>query len=200
MQLGQLRDELIQQNSSLKVKLGEISSRISESSHLDRLNNNTPNLQECHIEKLQSESSEERKTLSSETSPTDEMKLKRKSTYKVSHQRDDQSEEISQLRSLVKELQEKESESQHQVSNLTLEVSNLRAQLNIADTVQKELSQAVRFLEEKLAESEKRLEVTQECLLKKDEEHSALLLDLTTLKEENKILKDQLNFLHHKVI
>jgi len=212
VQLERVRDELTLQNLSLKTKLSEISSRISESPTRHRRENVKINIP---LQELQQDGTARglvtspTPTGTDEVNPTnnvpsatetDEMKLKRKSTYKVSHPKDELlGTEINQLRSLIKELQGKEGEALRQVAQGGSEIKVLRTELEIEARCRRDAERAVRGLEEQLEESERRLQDTETCFLTRDEEHAALKLDLDTLKEENRRLREELNQFQNQV-
>jgi len=132
------------------------------------------------------------------SSAAEELKLRRKSTYKVPHN-NEANAELRQLRSLINDLHNKELEYQRRISQLETESRNLRNQRGEDDIAKAEYDRVIRSLEDKLETTQRRLEEAEKCLLSREEESNALKLDLDTLNDENKRLKEDLNVLHIKV-
>lgn len=141
-------------------------------------------------------------TSNSTTGPTtatdDLLRLRRKSTYKISHNVETNGE-IKQLRSLINDLHAKEVEYQRKLSALETELRNLKNQYADECASRQESDRIIRQLEEQLEITQRKLEETERTFLTKEEECSAIKLDVDTLNEENRRLKDDLNMLHLKV-
>lgn len=132
------------------------------------------------------------------TAIADDLRLRRKSTYKISHNLETNGE-IKQLRSLINDLHEKELDYQRKLSALETELRNLKNQYADECASRTEGDRIIRQLEEQLEITQRKLEETERTLLTKEEECSAIKLDVDTLNEENRRLKDDLNMLHLKV-
>lgn len=226
--MERVRDELTLQNFTLKSKLAELSARITDCTtyRLEKPNNNGGNNgrhnRHNHIPTASSgmatvvlstnhdssPSPTTRSTSSDEGvgginsscagSTIEELKLRRKSTYKVPHNNETNAE-LKQLRSLINDLHSKELDYQRRISHLETELRNVRNQLGDDSAIKSEYDRIIRSLEDQLETVQRKLEAAEKCLLSKEEESSALKLDLDTLNEENKRLKDDLNVLHIKV-
>ena len=129
---------------------------------------------------------------------SDEMRLRRKSTYKIAHN-NETNEEIKQLRAFINDLHAKEVDFQKKFAQMETELRNIKNQYADESTARLEAERTVCSLEDQLATAQRQLEATEKCFLEREEESSALKLDLDTRNEENKRLKDDLNLLHIKV-
>jgi uncharacterized phage infection (PIP) family protein YhgE len=221
VQLERVRDELTLQNFTLKSKLAELSARITDSTtyRLEKPNNSnnsrlngsggatTVILPSSHHHSASpsptagSTSSDEGVGgihSTSTSSTAEELKLRRKSTYKVPHN-NEANAELRQLRSLINDLHNKELEYQRRISQLETESRNMKNQLGEESTAKNEYDRVIRTLEDQLETTQRRLEEAEKCLLSKEEESSALKLDLDTLNDENRRLNEDLNILHLKV-
>ena len=107
--------------------------------------------------------------------------------------------EIKQLRALVNDLHSKELETQLKITQLEAELANLKSQLGNERETRVSAEKSVLSLENQLETSQRRMEMMEQCFLAREEECTALKLDVDTLNEENKRLKDDLNVLHVKV-
>ncbi|XP_035709051.1 kinesin-like protein KIN-14I isoform X2 [Folsomia candida] len=220
VQLERVRDELTLQNFTLKSKLAELSARISDSTtyRLEKSENVT-SPPTGHRTVTISSGTKTVMLASASPSPTptgstssdegvgginststgsssqEELKLRRKSTYKVAHTNSEANVELKQLRSLINDLHSKEVDYQARIRELELELRNARNQESCKTTYERN----IRSLEDRLESTQRRLESAEKCILAKEEESSALKLDLDTLNEENKRLKGDLNVIHLKV-
>ena len=114
------------------------------------------------------------------TDDPDVVKILRKATYKVNT-------DSQKIRQMYNEFENKEEDYRKRIENLELD---LRNQQNV--TIEK-YERELRESEKRLEKSEKKVEASEKFLLSKEEECSMLKLDIDTLNEENKRLKEKLN-------
>ncbi|KAK3889374.1 hypothetical protein Pcinc_006626 [Petrolisthes cinctipes] len=182
IQLEKARDELTVQNFALKSRLSEVTSKIHDPAATYQINRDSLNPRDT--EKLKNGDHEKLKNgdhdkLKNGDDP-DVVKIPRKATYKVPN-------ETVKLRMLSTEFSNKEEEYRRRISDLEIEVKNLQNEGS------RQQAQAVRQLEERLERSTQLVEAGKKCLAAKEEEYNMLKLDLETLNQENKRLKETLN-------
>ncbi|KAK4327180.1 hypothetical protein Pmani_002327 [Petrolisthes manimaculis] len=182
IQLEKARDELTVQNFALKSNLSEVTSKIHDPAATYQINRDSLNPRDT--EKLKNGDHEKLKNgdhdkIKNSDDP-DVVKIPRKATYKVPN-------ETVKLRMLSTEFNNKEEEYRRRISDLEIEVKNLQNEGS------RQQAQAVRQLEERLERSTQLVEAGKKCLAAKEEECNMLKLDLETLNQENKRLKETLN-------
>lgn len=132
------------------------------------------------------------------SSSTDELRLRRKSTYKVPHSNDKNSE-VKQLRSLINDLHSKELEYQRKLAQMDIELRNMRNEYEVQFSTRAQLEKVMRVVEEELKDSNARAEEMRSRLRTRDQECAALKMDVDTLNEDNRRLKEDLHVLNLKV-
>ncbi|CAG7663390.1 unnamed protein product [Allacma fusca] len=200
VQLERVRDELTLQNYTLKSKLAELSARISDSAtyRLEKPNHTNSSAPTVVIGSSHENGQDSSEDGTHVSVTSDELRLRRKSTYKVAHNNETNAE-IKQLRAFINDLHAKEVEYQRKLSHMETELGNVKNQYADECAKRSEVEKSVAALKEQLEIAKQRVETTEKCFLMREEESSALKLDLDTLNEENKRLKDDLNLLHIKV-
>lgn len=171
------RDELTLQNTSLKTRLSELTAKIHDPAATYQITRDS----------LASETN----GITASTTPTktrgpddtDVAKVLRKATYKLTG-------DSQKLRTMVVELTAKEEEYKARIATLEEKLLNHE---NEDSASAREHERTVRSLEHQLEMASQKLEAAGRYATAKEEESSVLKLDLDTLNEENRRLKENLN-------
>ncbi|XP_045127324.1 kinesin-like protein KIN-14I isoform X1 [Portunus trituberculatus] len=165
--LERARDELNLQNTSLKTRLTELTDKIHDPAATYQIT---------------------RDSLASDT-PTphakdpDVTRVLRKATYRLPG-------DSQKLKTMVLEMTTKEEDYRARISALEEKILNYENEDNAAS---RELERTVRSLEHQLEVASQKLEAAGRYATAKEEESNVLKLDLDTLNEENRRLKENLN-------
>ncbi|KAG7155673.1 kinesin-like protein KIN-14E isoform X2 [Homarus americanus] len=173
IQLEKARDELTIQNFSLKSKLSDLTTKINDPAATYQIAKESLSFRENLIQNT------ENGKLKDVDDP-DVVKVLRKATYKVTN-------DTQKLRQMCTELVNKEEEYKKRITDLETEVRNLQNENS------KRFDKAIREMENRLEITSQKLEAAERYLTSKEEEGNMLKLDIDTLNDENKRLKENLN-------
>lgn len=168
------RDELTLQNTSLKTRLTELTAKIHDPAATYQITRDS----------LASDTNAA--TTPTKTRGSDDAevaKVLRKATYKLTG-------DSQKLRTMVLEMTAKEEEYKARIAALEEKLLN---HVNEDSASAREHERTVRSLEHQLELASQKLEAAGRYATAKEEESSVLKLDLDTLNEENRRLKENLN-------
>lgn len=164
------------QNFALKAKLSDVTSKIHDPAATYQVNKDSLSLRENGRTQV---GRVENGKLKDAEDP-DVVKVLRKATYKVTN-------DSQKLRQMLMEFDSKEEEYKNRISELEAEVKGLYNENN------QQHDRAIREMENRLELTSQKLEAAERYLTSKEEECNMFKLDLDTLNEENKRLKETLN-------
>lgn len=167
------RDELTLQNTSLKTRLSELTAKIHDPAATYQITRDS----------LASDTNPATPTKTRGPDDPDVAKVLRKATYKLTG-------DSQKLRTMVLEMTAKEEEYKARIAALEEKLLN---HVNEDSASAREHERTVRTLEHQLELASQKLEAAGRYATAKEEESSVLKLDLDTLNEENRRLKENLN-------
>ena len=175
IELEKSRDELTLQNFTLKSQLAEVTSKIHDPAATYQVNRDSSlNF------KYNNNNNNNIISIKSEAEDPDVVKILRKATYKVNT-------DSQKVRQMYNEFENKEEQYKKRIESLELD---LRNQQNLS--IEK-YDKDMRDIERRLEKSQQEIETSNRFLMSKEEECNMLKLDLETLNEENRRLKEKLN-------
>ncbi|CAL4124624.1 unnamed protein product, partial [Meganyctiphanes norvegica] len=169
LELEKNRDELTVQNYNLKSQLTEVTNNINDPAATYQVNKDS----------LKENGKIEGQNLKDIDDP-DVVKILRKATYKVTN-------DNAKIRQLYNEFNTKEEEYKKKINILETELRNLQ------NASSEQHDREIRDLENRLEGLHCKLEASEKYAITRDEEFNMLKLDIETLNEENKRLKDKFN-------
>lgn len=179
IQLEKQRDELTLQNFTLKSRLSDVTSKIHDPAATYQVNRES-SLGGKENGIIQNGKLDNGKLTKNVDADPDVVKVLRKATYKVKN-------DGEKLRQMCTEFDNKEEEYKRRISELETEVKNAQNEST------KSHDRAIREMEDRLELTSQKLEAAERYMTGKEEECNMLKLDLDTLNEENKRLKETLN-------
>ncbi|XP_047498113.1 kinesin-like protein KIN-14I isoform X3 [Penaeus chinensis] len=182
IQLEKQRDELTLHNFTLKSQLSDVASKINDPAATFQVNKDPPLSLKENGSLRENGNLKENGNAKSKTSTDDPdvVKVLRKATYKVSG-------DTQKLRQLCTEFDAKEEDYKKRIHDLETDLRNHQNEST------KTHDRDIRAMENRMEMVAQKLEAAERYMAGKEEECNMLKLDLDTLNEENKRLKENLN-------
>lgn len=182
IQLEKQRDELTLHNFTLKSQLSDVASKIHDPAATFQVNKDPPLSLKENGSLRENGNLKENGNAKSKTSTDDPdvVKVLRKATYKVSG-------DTQKLRQLCTEFDAKEEDYKKRIHDLETELRNHQNEST------KTHDRDIREMENRMEMVAQKLEAAERYMAGKEEECNMLKLDLDTLNEENKRLKENLS-------